>query len=163
MVKFLHLSALVVCASFAPASCQIPCDSEYGEYCPEMSSYAVGTCIREKAGSGLSAQCAEYLDVMNACQADIDTFCNGLEFTGEVMGCLTQWTKPADLSAACAAALPEPPAAKKPREKSEEEKKKAARRRRVRDKAAKMARDQHPQNPDRKNKGEKKKKKKKKG
>ena len=51
-----------------------------------MSSYAVGTCIREKAGSGLSAQCAEYLDVMSACQADIDTFCNGLEFTGEVMG-----------------------------------------------------------------------------
>ncbi|GMH73180.1 hypothetical protein TL16_g06116 [Triparma laevis f. inornata] len=69
---------------------------------------------------------------MDACQPDIDTFCKGLEYTGEVMGCLTEWTKPTDLTEKCAATLPKKAEAPKKREKTPEEIEKAKKRRRIR-------------------------------
>jgi len=38
---------------------------------------------------------------MDACKVDIESHCQNLEFTGEVMGCLTEWTKPDVLTEGC--------------------------------------------------------------
>ena len=92
---------------------------------------------------------------MTGCRPDIDKFCKGLEYTGEAMGCLTDWTKPGDLTAECGALLPKKVEERKGRVKSEEEMRKADRRRRTRDRSANLAREQHPQKQQ-KQKGEKK-------
>ena len=124
----------------------MPCDDEFGAHCPSESTSTVGACLRALPPSSVSAGCAEYLAVMEVCSEDLKTNCEGREageFTGEAMGCLTEWTSREALSEKCAAAIP----AKKEggaykRERSEEGERKAARRKRKRDKAANLAKDQ---------------------
>jgi len=143
LLSLLLLPSLVVA--------QIPCDSEYGEHCPEHSPNTVGGCLSALGKSSISQPCADYVNIMNECAADIDKFCKDLSYTGEAMSCLTSWTKLEDLSDSCQAALPAVEAAK-PREKSDKEERKAANRRRKREKAAKLAADQHPQKNQKKKK-----------
>jgi hypothetical protein len=97
------------------------------------------------------------MSTMSSCAPDLSSLCAPRDagaFTGEALSCLTEWTKPDQLSAECKGALPGPKGEGKPREKSEAEERKAARRRRKREAAAKLAKDQHPQNPDKKKKKE---------
>ncbi|GMI40468.1 hypothetical protein TeGR_g10818 [Tetraparma gracilis] len=147
------LSLLLLLLPFAAA--QIPCDDEYGRSCPSHSPDTVGSCLSALPPSSLSAACLSYMSTMSSCAPDLSSLCAPRDagaFTGEALSCLTEWTKPDQLSAECKGALPGPKEEGKPREKSEAEERKAKRRRRKREAAAKLAKDQHPQNPDKKKK-----------
>ena len=117
---------------------QIPCDDAYGTHCPEEIGWPVGDCLRKQ--SGLPAACTEFIKLQDTCKGDVDKWCVGKEYTGDLIPCLTEWTKPTDLSAECLAALPkkEPKAEKV---MSKEDKAKAAKRRSRRKNAAKIARE----------------------
>jgi hypothetical protein len=60
------LTTLLV--SLPLAFAQIPCDDEYGKYCPESSPDEVGDCL---AKHDLSPGCDVYVKVMAACKADL--------------------------------------------------------------------------------------------
>lgn len=130
----LCLGALALATTWA----QIPCDEAYGAHCPEEIGWPVGDCLRKQAG--LPAECSKFIALQDTCKADIDKFCIGKEYTGDLVPCLTEWTKPADLSSECVAALP----SKEPKAEkvlSKEELARAAKRRSRRKNAAKIARE----------------------
>lgn len=108
---------------------QIPCDDAYGANCPEASGWEVGTCLKAVDQTALSAECVKYVNLHDSCRSDIESHCTGKEFTGDLLVCLTEWTKPDVLSAECKSALP----SKEKKEKvlSDKEKKKAEARRKL--------------------------------
>lgn len=123
---FFVFIAIVVC-SYA----QIPCDDAYGAYCPEESGYSVGDCLKRVASedpSAVSKECIDYIGIHETCREDIDTHCSGKEYTGDLLACLSEWTKPDQLSSTCLTSLPKKKAPKK-RKLSATEKKKADKRR----------------------------------
>lgn len=121
---------------------QIPCDEEYGQYCPEEVGYGVATCLKNSDNfENISQACKDYLIIHDVCKADIDTHCPGQEFTGDLISCLSEWTNPTLVSEACKEHLPKKEVKNK-RKQTKEEKKKADKRRKIRNKATKMARDQ---------------------
>mmetsp|Transcript_32079 Transcript_32079/g.46237 ORF Transcript_32079/g.46237 Transcript_32079/m.46237 type:complete len:136 (+) Transcript_32079:3-410(+) len=118
---------------------QIPCDDAYGEFCPSASSWEVGDCLKQLQPPP-SDSCLSFVKMHDDCKTDIETHCLGKEYTGDIVVCLTEWTKPENLSSTCLESLPKP-AAKKERKLSDKEKKKAAARRKVRKEAEKLARE----------------------
>jgi hypothetical protein len=62
-------------------------------------------------------------------QGDIDKFCVGQEYTGDLLPCLTQWTNIKDISEACAEQFPKKAEKPAKRSQSASEKKKADKRR----------------------------------
>ncbi|GMI04790.1 hypothetical protein TrRE_jg8005 [Triparma retinervis] len=134
-------------ASVGLVVAQIPCDEEYGKHCPDKSSWDVGECIREKVGmDNLSDSCKSYLTAMSVCKDDIAANCANLEFTGEVIVCMLNWTSPSKVSSGCMEALSvykeKPQGSGGGEEKSEEDERRAKARRRRRNRAAGMAREQ---------------------
>lgn len=117
------LSVIVVIVG--QASAQIPCDDAYGANCPEAGGWQVGECLKKV--KDLSADCKSFIALHDACKDDFLAHCNGKEYTGDAISCLSEWTKPENLSADCLAALPKKET--KERVLSPEEKKKAANRR----------------------------------
>ena len=132
-----QLGKLIILLSVYVIAGQIPCDDAYGQYCPSESGWGVGDCLKKQ--TGLETACLDFIGISDTCKADIDKFCTGKEYTGDLLPCLIEWTKPAELSPSCAAALPK----KEPKEKkmTAEEKAKASRRRSRRNNAAKIARE----------------------
>jgi hypothetical protein len=121
---------------------QIPCDDVYGQHCPESSGWGVGDCINALEDKTLiSEECSKFINIQQVCRADIDTHCAGKEYTSEVISCLNEWTDRSKLSEECKGVLPEKKAAPEKRTLTKEEKRKADERRKIRNKAAKMARD----------------------
>merc|ERR1719197_535198 len=96
-----------------------PCDPEHGTACPFAAGKAVGDCLKDPSKHEekveLSAECASFVALHDACAEEIDSACSGNAYNDDTMLCLTQWTSPAQLSDACKAALP-----KKAEEKDEE-------------------------------------------
>lgn len=131
------IAAIIAC-TLTPSQAQIPCDDAYGQFCPEEIGWPVGDCLRKH--TDLPSACTQFIALQETCKADIDKFCLGKEYTGDLMPCLTEWTKPTELSPECLAVLPkkEP---KKEKVMTAEEKAKADKRRRTRNKAAKIARE----------------------
>merc|ERR1712118_189464 len=81
----------------------------------------LGACLKnpskwEKGAEGteISAGCKDFMALRDSCAEDIEKHCSGMHFSVDTMICLTQWTSPDRLDAACAAALP-----KKDEEKEE--------------------------------------------
>ena len=134
------ISFLASTLALSSVSGQIPCDDAYGAHCPAESGWAVGDCLRKVSGD-LPAECVRFMDLQEeACRGDISKHCNGKEYTGEVISCLMEWTKPDALSADCAAALEAyRPKQQTERVKSNEEKKRADARRKTRRQAAARA------------------------
>merc|ERR1719456_522377 len=120
------IALLVVLAVMASA--QIPCDDAYGQHCPEAAGWEVGECLK-KVEADLPQDCKNYITMTETCKADIETHCTGKEYTGDALVCLSDWTKPEQLSAECLAALPKKQSTE--RKLSDEEKKKAAKRRKA--------------------------------
>jgi hypothetical protein len=123
---------------FCIAAAQIPCDDTYGAHCPEHISWAVGDCVKNHE---YSDECGAFMAMSDTCHADIDKHCTGKEYTGELITCLTEHTKPEDLSEECIAALPKKEAKKEKRKRTKEEVAKANKRRRTRLAAARTARE----------------------
>ena len=90
---------------------------------------------------------------MSVCKSDITAHCPNLEFTGEVIVCLLNWTSPSKLSSSCLSSLTPYKESEPEVERSEEDERRANARRRRRNKAAGMAREQKNRE---KNKEEKK-------
>ena len=103
------------------------CDEEYGTNCPEESGWSVGSCLKQVDQSLLSEKCLEFIKLHDVCENDIKSHCAGNVYTGDLLPCLTEWTKPEIVSEDCKEAFPK----KEVRTKklSKEEKAKADKRR----------------------------------
>lgn len=119
---------------------QIPCDEQYGNFCPEESGWGVGDCLK-KHESELSSACSGFVALQDICKDDIIAHCPGKEYTGDVIVCLSEWTSPDLLSDNCKSAIPKK-VVKEKKKLTAAEKKKADARRRVRNSAANTARAQ---------------------
>ena len=132
---------IVLCGLSSLARAQIPCDDAYGAFCPEEAGWGVQSCLKKVDAADLTSECAQYVAIHDACEADIKEHCAGKEFTGDLLPCLTEWTKPADLSEGCASSLPKKEATKK-KEMTADQKRRANKRREIRNKAAKKSNEQ---------------------
>ncbi len=124
-------SALKVCKLTAIHFC---C---YEKLIPTASGWNVGDCLKEHQAD-LPAPCVSFINVMDECKDDINNSCNGKEYTGEVLSCLTEWTPAESLSQKCTKAieLSRPPKLEKKKSKDSD---KAKERRKIRREAAKKA------------------------
>lgn len=120
---------------------QIPCDDEYGANCPEESSWGVGDCLKKL--DSLPESCSAFIKLHDACKSEIETTCDGKEYTADVVPCLTEWNQ-ITLSDSCQSALPQKVSKSDQRESDKigsDAKRKADKRRRIRNKAAQQARE----------------------
>ena len=62
-----------------------------GEFCPSESGWAVGDCLRKVGIEKLSKECASFIKLQEVCRADIDAYCGGKEYSGDLLVCLTEW------------------------------------------------------------------------
>merc|ERR1719159_1810744 len=90
-----------------------PCDAEAASACPFDGGADLGACLKnpakwekDAAGLDISAGCKDFMALHEKCAGDIEKSCSGMHFSDDTMICLTQWTTPDRLDAACAAALP---------------------------------------------------------
>lgn len=133
------LILLVAVILLSAVNAQIPCDDAYGAYCPEEApGWKVGDILKTHK-EDLSPACLAYIEMSEICRSDIDEFCANKAYTGELVSCLTEWTKPEQLSEACLEALPKK-VSKKDRGQTKEERAKANKRRRTRQESARQAR-----------------------
>ena len=125
-LDFKLFAVLIACLGLF-SNAQNYCDEEYGVHCPEESGWNVGSCLKKSDKSLLSAKCVEFINLHDSCEDDIKTHCAGNVYTGDLLPCLTEWTKPEVISEACKEAFPK----KEERSKklSKEEKAKADKRR----------------------------------
>jgi hypothetical protein len=132
---------LVLCLIFSAVVAQIPCDDAYAAHCPEEApGWNVGDCIKKNATPGdLSSECVAFMDMSETCRADIDTHCANKAYSGELISCLTEWTKPELLSEACKEALPKKQS-RKDRGETKEQRARANKRKRTRQESVRQAR-----------------------
>lgn len=88
------IAAIIVFALLSLFEAQILCDDAYGEFCPDKAGLEVGTCLKALGEDKLSPACKSYIDLHDACSSDIEAHCLGKEYTGNLLVCLTEWTKP---------------------------------------------------------------------
>ena len=134
----MFLQMLFVFCLMVSVAAQIPCDDVYGASCPEHTGWAVGDCVR--AAGGYSEECGKFMEMSDICKANIEEHCKDKAYTGDLVSCLTEWTKPEQLTEECLAALPKKET-KKDRGQTKEQRAKANKRRRTRMAAARQARD----------------------
>merc|ERR1740138_251377 len=74
------------------------------------AGYALGACLKDpskhESTVEISDGCKAFMAINDACTAEIEKGCSGMEYTDDTMVCLTQWTSADSLSPECAAALP---------------------------------------------------------
>eukprot|EP00596_Hydrurales_sp_CCMP1899_P010813 CAMPEP_0119041446 /NCGR_PEP_ID=MMETSP1177-20130426/12129_1 /TAXON_ID=2985 /ORGANISM="Ochromonas sp, Strain CCMP1899" /LENGTH=141 /DNA_ID=CAMNT_0007007491 /DNA_START=75 /DNA_END=500 /DNA_ORIENTATION=+ len=133
------MRVFTVALSLALTYAQIPCDEAYGEFCPSESGWEVGNCLKKIGADKLSKECNEYIQLQEVCKDDIEKHCTGKEYSGDLLVCLAEWTKPDLLSPECLASLPKKQE-KVEKKLSSKEQQKADKRKKIRNKAAKMAR-----------------------
>lgn len=64
-----------------------------GEFCPSESGWAVGDCLKKVGIQKLSKECASFIKLQDVCKADIDAYCGGKEYSGDLLVCLTEWVR----------------------------------------------------------------------
>ena len=72
--------------------------------CPEESSWGVGDCLKKL--DSLPESCSAFIKLHDACKSEIETTCDGKEYTADVVPCLTEWNQ-ITLSDSCQSALPQ--------------------------------------------------------
>ncbi len=110
-------------------------------HCPEESSWGVGDCLRKL--DSIHEECDNFIKLHEKCKTEIEQTCNGKEYTADVVPCLTEWND-ISLSDGCVEALPKKKETSSQRESEKvgsDAKRKADERRRIRNKAAKKARE----------------------
>jgi hypothetical protein len=117
-----------------------PCDEAYGAHCPEEVGWRVGDCLKAQADAHLSSDCLVYINAHDACRTEMEAHCLGKEYSGDAVICLAEWTAQDLLSESCKDALPKKTVEAK-KALTDKEKQKANARRKIRNKAARMARD----------------------
>ena len=125
LVAYLYVNLTTSCFRFCSRFVYLSLESGWG----------VGECLLKHKAS-LSKGCSDFIDLQSICKNDIEKNCNGKEYTGDLLVCLTEWTKPDSLSPACSEKLPKKEV-KEERKLSAAEKMKADRRRKARKEAAK--------------------------
>ena len=106
MQRTLLLALVAVHAAAALPSCDAETEANCLGEEADMSPAGITSCLAKLADK--SDSCTTYLALMDACKPDLsaDGVCGAAAMDGEAMPCLVQRTKPADLTEACAAALP---------------------------------------------------------
>ena len=122
-----------------------PCDAEAMKACPFDGGKALGVCLNDPSKHEekveISAECTAFMQLHETCSAEFaGGTCGGSAFTDDALLCLTSWMNPADVSEACAAALPAKEEAKEEEEVDEATLLKRARRKHARKKAAEQVR-----------------------
>merc|ERR1719213_1591130 len=102
--------AMLVAALLHVASAH-PCDAEAMKACPFDGGKALGACLNDPSKHEekveISAECTTFMQLHETCAAEFaGGTCGGSAFTDDALLCLTSWMNPADVSEACAAALP---------------------------------------------------------
>ena len=141
----------LVVVALAPWAAEAhPCDQEAMTACPFDGGAALGACLttpsKHEAETALSAECATFVKLHETCAAEFaGGTCGGSAFTDDALLCLTSWMNPADLSPACAGALPAKEE-EEVKELSQAQKNKRAARKRAREKAAEEVRQLNEKN-----------------
>ena len=135
MKGLIRLAGACVLLSGASAH---PCDDEHGALCPSSGADNLGRCLTGASyddPSALSDGCQSWLAMNKACASDMKAKCPGAAYSNDAALCLTSWTRRDELSATCAATVPEPEE-EEVRELDEAAQRKRDRRRAARKKAA---------------------------
>ena len=106
LFKFVAAAVLAVTSAQSLPSCEDESNSNCMADDSDLSKDGIEKCLRGLATR--SDGCNAYLKLVGACTSDLSAGgpCAGALDDGEAMPCLILRTKPADLSAECAAALP---------------------------------------------------------
>mmetsp|Transcript_9998 Transcript_9998/g.24920 ORF Transcript_9998/g.24920 Transcript_9998/m.24920 type:complete len:183 (-) Transcript_9998:99-647(-) len=108
--KAAALAAAAALAHVPLAGAVHACDSEQGALCPSEAGKDLGSCLRNpskwEGKMEISTGCQDFMALNDACAAELDAHCSGMAYSDDTLVCLTQWTSPDNLGAACAAALP---------------------------------------------------------
>ena len=136
---------LLVATTLLHVASAHPCDAEAMKACPFDGGKALGACLNDPSKHEekveISAECADFMKLHETCSAEFaGGTCGGSAFTDDALLCLTSWMNPADVSEACAAALPAKEEAKAEEEVDEATLLKRARRKHARKKAAEQVR-----------------------
>ena len=82
----------LLASSFLSITSANPCDSDWGNLCPESDLSTVGDCLKA-VSSKLSPSCTTFIALQDACAEDIRSGkCPAFE--GDTTACLTEWNKP---------------------------------------------------------------------
>ena len=145
--KLLHYKAmrLLLAITLLHVARAHPCDNEAMKACPFDGGKALGACLNDPSKHEekveISAECTDFMKLHETCAAEFaGGTCGGSAFTDDALLCLTSWMNPADVSEACAAALPAKEEAKAEEEVDEATLLKRARRKHARKKAAEQVR-----------------------
>ena len=89
-----------------------PCDAEGAAACPFDGGKALGACLKDKSQhevvTELSSDCEAFLKLHDVCAENLASgTCTGTHYTDDAMLCLGQWMKRTELTAECAALVPE--------------------------------------------------------
>ena len=102
---------LLVATTLLHVASAHPCDAEAMKACPFDGGKALGACLNDPSKHEekveISAECTAFMTLHETCSAEFaGGTCGGSAFTYDALLCLTSWMNPADVAAACAAALP---------------------------------------------------------
>ena len=136
---------ILLAATLLHAASAHPCDAEAMKACPFDGGKALGACLNDPSKHEekveVSSECTDFMKLHETCSAEFaGGTCGGSAFTDDALLCLTSWMNPADVSEACAAALPAKEEAKAEEEVDEATLLKRARRKHARKKAAEQVR-----------------------
>jgi len=81
------------------------CSAEQATACPDESGAQLGRCLQDpeqhQSPTTISSECSDYIALNQACESDIEKFCDESYFSEDTLLCLTEWTQREDLSAKC--------------------------------------------------------------
>lgn len=81
------------------------CSDEAASACPDESGAQLGRCLQDpeqhQTETTISSGCSDFIALNQACEGDIEKFCDESYFSEDTVLCLTEWTRMDDLSAKC--------------------------------------------------------------
>jgi len=107
--QFQYVLLILVPITFIHINAQNPCDDPYGQYCPESSGWDVGQCLQDldsNVKEDFSKECKVFIDLHKYCIEDINKYCLGKEYTGDLLPCLIEWTPIESISKSCVDSFP---------------------------------------------------------
>lgn len=105
----MFIQTLLLLSFFVLNKGQNACDDPYAQYCPESSGWDVGICLQnlnDNLKEEFNAECKSFIDLHNRCKDDIETYCKGKEYTGDILPCLMEWTPIESISEDCVKSFP---------------------------------------------------------
>merc|ERR1719420_2348364 len=81
------------------------CTAEASSACPDESGAQLGRCLQDpeqhQSQTTISSECTDFIALNQACEGDIEKFCDESYYSEDTVLCLTEWTRMDDLSPKC--------------------------------------------------------------